>query len=451
MLTSYCLEVTFAGPFHDKGWLHCHLEIAEEIILLKIYCDDYRFDNNFMMWVTSFENQDRIAPYSSFKIADNETKITGVNFQDSRYTRMSSYENDQRGQYFSINLDQVTIYKKPSKNFSKQTASIFLNNDGFNLVKGFYSIFFPKREQHGTFDIQRMDGCNDFYKLGKSSFRPEFEFNWSDKRDSKKFEIVKVPILKFKLLHSITEKEAIDYFSIACSICSFYLGNNIEYSKGVINLKEKTIIINKVIESKYKLSVNSLNFILDGPAQIGKFLNLDWQKGFLESRENIGKAIYNYTHSRLLDERSKFLMIYNIIEIFISVNRTEPEKFKLQLHKKQKNKNYNEAFDIIKKMVADEDLEELRKKWDSVKVRLEEKPIRGHTVVFLQDNNIDVDKLKIPLDQLFLMRNKIVHSSGDTIDKDVLETANRQLYKISAILILNGLGIKSWKFNYSEN
>ncbi|MNS30500.1 hypothetical protein D3C72_625340 [compost metagenome] len=178
---------------------------------------------------------------------------------------------------------------------------------------------------------------------------------------------------------------------------------------------------------------------------INGFLKLNWQKGYIQNQDKLNEAITNYTHSRLLDTNSKFMLLYNIIEICMGGNKIIEEKFTSVVTRKKKISIYREAFKIIKQTVAEEDYYDFEKKWDTVKQKLVHKPMKSPLIQFLEANRININNMETSINEMKKLRDSIFHGSVDPATTEQIKKSNQQLYSITSILILNLLGVKQWE------
>lgn len=441
----YCLDIKFDEKIIENTWFHCHLFVKDKNIELKVYfLETTKLSTKLFNWSSDNRNWDRLSLFTEFKVSDKENDLLEINTQNSRITGMKSGELDQYGNsYFSIILDSISISKAPISGL-ENNAKIYLNKQGFDLVKGYYSVFI--QVENDKFDMQRMKGMDKFYELENSRFRPEFEFITSDNTNNSKPFIEKIPIINFKLNNQVKECEVLNDFLVACKITSFYLGINVDFYQGEINLKDKRIIVFKTLKNQFIKEISSLNHFLDVRGTNG-FLSLNWQPGFSENRDKIIKAIDNFVTARLLDENSKFLVLYNSLEVCMNGFKPTAKKFILNVSEKEKRKTYEEVFKLLKNTIRSADQLEFKNKWENAKKNLVYKPMDSPLQQFLIENKIPISDLIISTSKLKIIRNNIIHGSLEKIDSNEVETANFQLFKINTLLIFNLLGINNWKSN----
>ena len=440
----YCIEIEFKVPFVSNAKFHSHLYYDENQIEIRVLLkDNLDFSRNFMTWYGDSADSDRISEFLLPEVFENQKEVIFISFQNSQIISITSNQIDENeNDYFTIFFDRITLHKNPIS-IEKEYGKIYLNKDGFDLVKGFYSIF-TGFGNDGKVDIGRMRGMSSFYRIGSVKFRPEFEFTVSDNKDHVSPRIEKVPILKFYFPQETKDEYIENAFLIACKICSFYLGNNIEFNSAVICKKSHRVIIRKVLQTKFTLNISSLNWLLK-VHRIDGFLKLNWQKRYIQNQDRVNEAITNYTHSRLLDTNSKFMLLYNIIDTCMGGNKQIEDKFTLTVTKKKKASIYGEAFSIIKQTVAENEFSDFEKKWNTVQQKLIYKPMKSPLNQFLIANKIKIDSLEVSIDKMKELRNSIFHGSVDPATTYHIKKSNEVLYRITPILILNLLGITQWE------
>lgn len=294
-----------------------------------------------------------------------------------------------------------------------------------------------------------MNDSTKFYKLEKSTFRPEFNFVSKDDRKERVATVTKEPKIQFKYGKGVTEKEAVFYGDVILMLASFYHHIKIDYVFRRIHLPENTITIKNIEQNNFLDSSGSLrgfgvywNF--------NKFLQLSWQKESIKNFTLLSKAISLFNQSHLVDSYSTFLIRYNIIEI-CDKQKQDNVKFKLALNKKQIKAKQDEALVKLLETIDKNEHEEFRKRWYNVQTLLQNKPMKNQLVSFLESQNLDPKTFPVKLDDLKKLRDNITHGSIDKVNAEQLRQANILLYRISGILILNLMGIKDWKLNTEIN
>jgi hypothetical protein len=137
-------------------------------------------------------------------------------------------------------------------------------------------------------------------------------------------------------------------------------------------------------------------------------------------------------------------MLYNIIEILMAGKSNSNEKFELIVDDVEKEKIYKIALTELKKTISEKDYLDFENKWKTLQNRIAYKPMKSPLVEFLKENNIENKDLKIDIDKIKEIRDKITHGSVKTLKLNIVEEANYDLYRISIKLILNQLGLKKF-------
>src|SRR5690606_23547287 len=121
----------------------------------------------------------------------------------------------------------------------------------------------------------------------------------------------------------------------------------------------------------------------------------------------------NFVTARLVDANSKFLLLFNILEVCMSGFSPSYGKFSLAITEKERTERYQEAYDILRKTVVIEEEKDFKNSWNNVVRNLVNKPMTNPMIQFLKLNGIPVDELKIPMTTMKRIRGSIVHGSFD--------------------------------------
>jgi hypothetical protein len=459
----YCIDIEFPDvdfslyginqPEISKVY-HAHLYTRKDEIELRIFFDDKSyFDKKFGSWITNIDLK-KFGSFINVIISKNETneRLQRIDLSDSKLIDFSSGSNYYEGtqKYVIVKIDTVKFYWQPNEE-SKNTAEFYLDDKGFRIVEPFYGIFTPRTffKNDGKFEINRMNDSTKFYSFLKSSFRPEFHVSSKDNKKDRTATIVKSPKIQFKYKNNVSEKEAIFYGEVVLMLASFYYHIKIDYTLSRIHLPENTITIKK-IEGKNYLDRNGGlgNFGINGG--LNKFFELSWQKETNNNFELLSKAITLFNQSHLVDNSSAFLIRYNIIEI-CDKQKNDNVKFSLALNKKQTKLKQGEALKKLLETINSDEHEEYKKRWQNVQSLLQNKPMKNQLFSFLESQNLDPNSFPVGIMDLKGLRDNITHGSIDKVNAEQLRKANILLYRISGILILNLMGIYSWKMNTDIN
>jgi hypothetical protein len=106
-----------------------------------------------------------------------------------------------------------------------------------------------------------------------------------------------------------------------------------------------------------------------------KYLESDWSIGFLQNQEKLFKAIRNYVQAFQVDESSRYILLYNILEIVKGGKSDEPEKFEFILNEQDETEKHQEALATLLKTINRAEHEAFKDKWKGIIGRLKYKPI----------------------------------------------------------------------------
>jgi hypothetical protein len=465
MTDYHCLEIEFPNvDFNNYSYPnikakiskvhHAHLYTRKDEIELRILFDEKTgFGDSFMGWTSKIDWR-KFGSFIKVELTKNHTneRLQKIDLSEAKLigsTSSSNFYEDSK-KYIIVRIDTVKFYWNPVKDETNK-AEFYFDDKGFRVVEPFYSFLSPKSwfKNDGNFNIGRMNDSSNFYKLGKSTFRPEFNFVSKDERKERVATVAKEPKIQFKYGKGITEKEAIFYGDVILMLASFYHHIKIDYVFRRMHLPENTITIKNIEQNNFLDTSGSLrsfgiywNF--------NKFLQSSWQKESVKNFTLLSKAISLFNQSHLVDSYSTFLIRYNIIEI-CDKQKQDNVKFKFALNKKQINAKQDEALAKLLETIDKNEHEEFKKRWNNVQALLQNKPMKNQLVSFLESQNLDPNTFPVKLDDLKKLRNNITHGSIDKVNAEQLRQANILLYRISGILILNLMGIKEWELNTEIN
>jgi len=456
----HCLDIEFPDVdfslYHIKAKTevkqihHAHLYTRKDEIELRIFYEySSYFGEKLATWISSIDSK-KFGSFIKTELTQNHTneRLQQIDLSEAKLSGLSNGSNYYKGneKYVIVKIDTVKFYWNPNEE-SKNTAEFYLDDKGFRVVEPFYGIFGPKTffKNDGKFEISRMKGSTKFYKLGKSSFRPEFNVYSKDKKKDRTASVIKEPKIQFKYQSEITEKEAIFYGNVVLMSASFYHHIKIDYTLRRIHLNESTITIKNIEQKNYFDTSGSL-WGFEIHWNFNKFLQSSWQKETIKNFDLLSKAVTLFNQSHLVDNSSAFLIRYNIIEI-CDKQKQNKEKFTLTLSKKQRKEKQEEALAKLLETIKADEHQEFKKRWENIQALLQNKPMKNQLVSFLESQNLDPKTFPIEIKELKELRDNITHGSIDKVDLELLRKANILLYRISGILILNLMGIKDWKLN----
>ena len=456
----HCLDIEFPNvdfsPYYIKSKTvisqvhHAHLSTKDNEIELKIFFDDKSyFGDKFMHWTSKIDSK-KFGSFIKVDVTQNHTneRLQRVDLSEAKLVgcaNSSNYYEDGK-KYIIVKIDTAKFYWNPVEH-EAQAAEFYLDDKGFRVVESFYSFLLAKSwiKNDGKFDIGRMNDSIMFYKLGKSTFRPEYNFVSKDGRNERIATVTKEPKIQFKYKKGITEKEAIFYGDVVLMLASFYHHIKIDYTLRRIHLSENTITIKNIEQKNYfDTSGNLWGFEIHW--NFNKFLQASWQKETLKNFALLSKAITLFNQSHLVDNSSAFLIRYNIIEICGKSNKGG-SIWNFTIKNDELDNFFNETKNNISNIIDKNEQEHFNNKWISILNIIKSKSLRKQLEDSLTKNDIDVEMLPIKTGKIVQLRNSITHGSIDKVKTEDLRKANILLYRLSGILILNLMGIKDWKLN----
>jgi hypothetical protein len=446
-----CLDIEFPtvdfNPYHIKcdsvskiHHAHLYADSNDEIVLRIFYEDKTYFGEKLSTWAGTIDWK-KFGSFIQVKNVSNNDRLRKIDLSEAELRGIQSSSSNYEGgkRYVVVKIDTAKFYWSPVPE-KINTAEFYLNDAGFRVVKPFYSILFGF---DGKFNISRMDGMDNFFTLGKSEFRPEFDTYSNDSKNNKVATIVKEPKIEFKYKEPVTEGEAIFYGEVVLTLASFFHHIKIDYTLRRIHLPEHTITIKKIERKNYLETGGGLwGFGIIG--ELNKFLQTNWQQGLMTNFSTISKAVTLFNQALLVDSTSSFLIRYNIIEICDKI-RPEKVKFNFATNEEERKKKFEESLNILLQTINTDEKEQFKVRWNNVQELLQNKPMVNQLVTFLKSQNLNPDEFPIKVKELKELRDQITHGSVSNIDIELLRKANILLYRISGILILNLMGIKDWK------
>ncbi len=460
----YCLEIEFSNIDFSSYYINGELEISTihyaelctkpDKIELKIFYDEKScFDRKLGQWLNTIDFK-KFGSYLKIDLAENDTNdhLQKIDLSETRlFALLSSsdyYEEEHK--YIILNISTVKFYfdSYPEKN---NTAEFYLDEKGFRVSAPFYTAIHPTTffKNDGQFQAIRMKDSEDFFKLDKSLFRPEFNFNVKDNKTNREATIIKEPKIQFNYLNETTEKEALFYGDVVLMLASFYHHIKIDFTVRRIHLPSNTITIKNIENRNYIDRSGSLKgFGID--YSFNKFLKTSWQSETLKNYNLLSKAVTLFNQSLIVDNASAFLIRYNIIEICGKTN-AEDSVWNFTIKNDELDTFFNKIKNNICDIIDQKEQEYFDNKWISILNIIKSKSLRKQLEDALTKNNINAKLLPIKTNKIVQLRNIITHGSTEKIDVELLNKANVLLYRICGILILNLMGNKDWKLNTEIN
>lgn len=394
----YCIDISFPGIDFDqfladsgesKSIHHAHFLIEEDEIEVKIFFEpETYFGRKLGIWAEQI-NWRRFGSFVSTSNESQNERLQRIDLSDSELLKITDGGKQYEGQlaFVTIKINSIKFYWKLVEG-KLNTAEFYLNEAGFEIVKEYYTTL---SSLEGKFNIGRMNGMDEFYTLEKSEFRPEYNFSFSDKRGNREAKITKEPKIQFRYKEDITEEEAIKYADLVRVLASFYFHLPIDYILSKIHLKQNTITIKKI--QKKSIIDSSGNFWgFKNYWDFHDFMQCNWQQPAFKNHGKLSRVIELYNQSHIVDNSSKFLIRFNIIEICMSGQKFIEKKFNPILSKSEIKSKYEEALTILLETVSAEDYEDFTNQWKGIKSKLAFKPMKSPLESFLHKQQLPISK-----------------------------------------------------------
>ncbi|MBA7515105.1 hypothetical protein ES705_07143 [subsurface metagenome] len=448
----YCFEIEFPEINFDNYYIKCdsvskiyhaHLYTHDNQIELRIFYNDKTyFGEKISMWASKI-NWRKFGTYIKLRKENKNDRLQRIDLSSAKLLGINNSTSyyDGNSKFVKIKINTAKFYWNPVKE-EVNTAEFYLNDAGFKVVKNFYSTLFGWDDK---FNISRMKGMDAFYPVGKSEFRPEFNFCFSDDRSKREVIITKEPKLQFRYKENVSEDEAILYGEVVCLLASFFFHTKIDFTFKRIHLPEHTITIKK-IEQKNIIETSGGLWAFKNYMDFHKLLQENWQPKTFANFKKLSKAVKLFNQALLVDSSSEFLIRYNIIEI-CNDGQQSNEKFKEVLKRKSRKKKYDEALKLLLQTISPEEHTAFASKWNSLSGKLTTKPMKSPLLLFFESQNLKPSDFPISVKEIKELRDNITHGSIAKINLEQLRKANILLYRITGILILNLIGIDKWELN----
>jgi hypothetical protein len=293
------------------------LYIKEKEIYIRIFEKEEHsdFDRRYMA------NRNSLGLFEeNFEIVKSEIDLL---FENARIFKSISLSGKGSNKYFTIFLTNICLIRPNIHKEDINEGKAVLNPNGLKIVNLFYS-FFTNLRTKNSFDVSRMNGMSDYYKINNLKFRPELDYSDNEQRNSEEFTVKKIPTIRFSFKDTAYE-EAKDQMAVICKFLSFCYRIRIQYHKLIYRTEESIYIYfkNEKINEVYTSKIDTIFEFLSTTYRIEKILKTKWYLHYLNNRSKFDKAIDNYLHSREVESSSRYLLLFNIIEIF---NQSQAEE-----------------------------------------------------------------------------------------------------------------------------
>ena len=275
--------------------------------------------------------------------AYNESKNESVTIDFSE-SKLLTYKGSTDSPYISFFIDKIQYsYDYPT---DKDEAIFWLNNAGYKFVQDYYNVDWgielPKRMNIKAHDI-----------LGARCY-PYFDFYRTSESNSREIIIRKSPKVKWYDFDDI--ESVVKYNGWICQLASLFYGNDINYTGGQIDYNNRRTFIFQIVPASTLR--NKYTFLyFNGLHKIYQFINAVSFELFQKTEKQLIPIVRRFIQSLYLDASTRYLVLYNILEIRHSVEKENqtPElvlegvriKKALKLIRKKLNEAYNGALQIV--------------------------------------------------------------------------------------------------------
>lgn len=430
------LEYGYKDSFQEKKF-HAHLYYQnEEEIELKLFYDEFTQLKpiiDHFIYSLGFEN---FGNYLNASELDKNRNLIEIDFSTSR---LNQFTINHTNCEISLKLDKVR-WVFDNKNQSIQFSEFILNDNGFKIIKDYYSIIFQNDEN--KFEHIKMKDKPESYEIYNCKMQFKFNYLTSSSIDKYEMKIIKVPILKFEYFNKIAETTVLDILERILILSSFYKQGFVDYKFASICINNKNINIRKVdnIEtterygSFYSWSIDS---------DFDKILKLDWQFNLEKHQKKLKRIVELFIHAiQIKDNQSKLLMFYNLIEICAKNSDDISEVINIK-EGYNKEEAKSKAFELLIQIISEEDKLEFENSWKNSTIRLFEKNLTRKINNYLKSIELPLEDLGIRFNKIAQVRGNITHGSLSITENKLIDI-NHQLYMICGAIILDMINIKKW-------
>lgn len=359
----------------------------------------------------------------------NEDEFVDIDFSESK---LLTYSGSSHSPYISFLINKVQY----SYNFeSEENGAIFwLNKAGHTFVQDYYNIAWgkalPERKNimpHNVLDSQCI---------------PLFEFINNDNKNDQEIKIRKVPIVKWS--NFSTYQSVIQYNTWICQLASIFYGNEINYIQARVDFDGRRTIIYQMLPDSNIDNQNTFLYF-NGLHQIYNFLDTISYSQIKAYSKQFATISERFIQSRYLDGSTRYLVLYNILELCQNVYCKEKKDEKIS---KAVRKSINAKIELLRNYITTQfndiikDIEEPIVK-QSIKARhnaacsaLNREPSGKTMLKFIEEQGFDIDRIReYTNEDIFILRNQIIHGSSVKISDSV----NDILSFIGKVLIIRML------------
>ena len=358
---------------------------------------------------------------------DGSNESVSIDFSDSK---LLTYKGSTASPYISFYIDRIKYsYDYPT---DKDEATFWLNDAGHKFIQDYYNVGWgielPKRMNIEAHDI-----------LGARCY-PYFDFYRVSGSNSREIIIRKTPKVKWYDFDEI--ESVVKYNSWICQLASLFYGNDINYTGGRIDFKGKRTVIHQILPTSILKSRDILLYF-NGLHEIYQFINAVSFDNYKKYDQKFTRIIERFVQSLYLDGSTRYLALYNILELCKSTYKKDKSK-----------KDYNDnptinailqqisdclkkGYDDVIKEIKDESIKQkIGSQYNSANSALTREPTGKEMQNFIE-KFFDIQKIQhYTKKDIFKLRNAIMHGDSKNISNEI----NDIVEHIGIILILKLLG-----------
>ena len=358
---------------------------------------------------------------------DESKEAVTIDFSESK---LLTYKGSTDSPYISFFIDRI----KYSYDYQtdKDEAIFWLNDAGHKFIHSYYNvdcgIELPERMKIDAHDI-----------LGARCY-PYFDFYRANRSHSREIIIKKTPKIKW---YDFTDVESVmKYNSWICQLVSLFYGNDINYTGGRIDFEGKRTVIHQILPTS-TLKSRDILLYFNGLHEIYHFINAVSFDNYKKYDQKFTRIIERFVQSLYLDGSTRYLALYNILELCKST-------YKKDKSKKGNNDNptinailqqisdcLKKGYDDAIKGIEDESVKQIiESQYNSANSALTREPTGKEMQAFIE-KFFDIQKIRnYTKKDIFKLRNAIMHGDSMNISYEI----NDIVEYIGIILILKLLG-----------
>ncbi len=358
---------------------------------------------------------------------DGSSESVSIDFSESK---LLTYKGSTGSPYISFYIDRIQYCYDYL--IDKDEATYWLNDAGYKFVQDYYNVSWgielPERMKIEAHDI-----------LGVRCY-PYFDFYRANGSNSREIIIRKTPKVKWYDFDDI--ESVVKYNAWICQLASLFYGNDINYIGGCIDFKGKRTVIHQILPPS-TLKNRGMLLYFNGLHEIYHFINAVSFDNYKKYDQKFTRIIERFVQSLYLDGSTRFLALYNILELC---------KCTYMKDKSKKGNNDNPAINAILQQISDS----LKKGYDDVIKEIKDESIKqiietqyhsahsaltreptGKEMQTFIEKFFDMQKIQhYTQKDIFKLRNAIMHGDSKNIPNEI----NDIVEYIGIILILKLLG-----------